>query len=359
LKATLALHNKQLPPSLNFKQPNPNIDFGSSPFYVNTELRSWEQPAGDGVRRAGVSAFGFGGTNFHVVLEEYIPGRLQAPRATVTTSHASAAEPATVVSRPVAAKPPLQGALVMGAASKAELQQRLTAFAASDTAPPEGAPRAADLAAEHRLAVSFADGDELKTRLQRVQQAFKADQPQVWKALQSQGIFYRAGSRPKVAFLYTGQGSQYPNMLADLRAREPIVEATFDEADRVMAKLIGGSLSDIIFVDPDDANAVQRAEQALRQTEITQPAILTVDMALTRLYAAYGIEPDMVMGHSLGEYGALVAGGALPFEHALEAVSARGREMAAVSMDDNGLMAAVFAPLEQIQEVVDAVPVTR
>ena len=113
-----------------------------------------------------------------------------------------------------------------------------------------------------------------------------------------------------------------------------------------MTPLLGKPLSEFIFVDQADADAVAKAEEDLRQTAITQPAVLAVDLALTRLLAAYGIEPDMTMGHSLGEYGALVAAGALPFADALEAVSARGREMTRVSMDDNGRMAAVFAPLD-------------
>ena len=91
---------------------------------------------------------------------------------------------------------------------------------------------------------------------------------------------------------------------------------------------------------------MSKADEDLRQTAITQPAVLAIDLALTRLLAAYGIQPDMTMGHSLGEYGALVASGALPFEDALEAVSARGRGMTRVAVADNGKMAAVFAPLD-------------
>ena len=102
---------------------------------------------------------------------------------------------------------------------------------------------------------------------------------------------------------------------------------TFAEADRVMTPLLGKPLSEFIFVDHADADAVAKAEEDLRQTAITQPAVLAIDLALTRLLAAYGIEPDLTMGHSLGEYGALVAAGALPFADALEAVSARGRGM--------------------------------
>ena len=108
-------------------------------------------------------------------------------------------------------------------------------------------------------------------------------------------------------------------------------------------------------MDSTDANAVAKAEDDLRQTAITQPAVLATDLALTRLLAAYGIEPDFTMGHSLGEYGALVAAGALPFADSLEAVSARGRGMTQVAMEDNGRMAAVFAPLEEVERILKTV----
>ena len=121
-----------------------------------------------------------------------------------------------------------------------------------------------------------------------------------------------------------------------------------------MTPLLGRPLSEFIFIDGEDPEAVARLEHQLLQTEITQPAVLATDWALTRLLAAYGIEPDMVMGHSLGEYGALVAAGALTFGAALEAVSARGREMAHLSVEDNGAMAAVMGPLEEIERIVAA-----
>jgi acyl transferase domain-containing protein len=155
--------------------------------------------------------------------------------------------------------------------------------------------------------------------------------------------------------MYTGQGSQYANMLQVIRATEPIVAETFAEADRVMTPLLGKPLSKFIFVDQADADAVAKAEDDLRQTEITQPAVLAIDLALTRLLAAYGIEPNFTIGHSLGEYGALVAAGALPFTDSLEAVSARGRGMTQVAMDDNGRMAAVFAPLEEVERILKTI----
>src|SRR6476661_3811713 len=144
-------------------------------------------------------------------------------------------------------------------------------------------------------------------------------------------------------------------MLRTLRDTEPIVAQTFAEADRVMIPLLGKPLTDFVFVDQADTSAVAKCDEDLRQTEITQPAVLAIDLALTRLLAAYGIEPDMTMGHSLGEYGALVASGALPFEDALEAVSARGRGVTRVAVADKGKMAAVFAPLEDIERILKTV----
>ena len=122
-----------------------------------------------------------------------------------------------------------------------------------------------------------------------------------------------------------------------------------------MTPLLGKPLTDYIFVDQSDADAVAKAEEDLRQTEITQPTVLTIDLALTRMLAAYGIHPDMTMGHSLGEYGALVASGSLTFEDALGAVSARGRGMTQVAVDDTGKMAAVFAPLAEVERILKTI----
>jgi acyl transferase domain-containing protein/NADP-dependent 3-hydroxy acid dehydrogenase YdfG len=354
LKAVLALDEKQLPPSLGFERPNPNIDFANSPFYVNRELRPWRAD-GDDLRRAGVSAFGFGGTNFHLVLEEYVPGRSPA----ITARHQAAVATAEADGRPLAeARPPLRGVLLLGADSEAELRQRLQKArdaaelgSASSPAPPE----AAALAAPWRLALDYQDADQLAAKAGQAATALDSGQRKSWNALASRGIYLGTGAAPKVAFLYTGQGSQYVNMLRDLRDLEPVVAETFAEADAVMEPLLGRPLSELICVASDDKQALAEADELLRQTAITQPAVLTVDVALTRLLATYSIVPDMVMGHSLGEYGALVAAGCLDFDQALIAVSARGNEMTRVSVEDNGKMAAVFAPLETIESILESV----
>ncbi|WP_201329307.1 ACP S-malonyltransferase, partial [Nostocoides australiense] len=204
-----------------------------------------------------------------------------------------------------------------------------------------------------RVAVDYGDAAELAGKLDKLVKAMASGAPAAFKLLRQQGVFVGRGPAPKVAFLYTGQGSQYVNMLKDLAANEPVVKATFDEADRVMTPLLGGRpLTSYIFIDGDDKDAVDQLNKQLMQTEITQPAVLATDLSLTRLLAAYGVHPDMVMGHSLGEYGALVAAGSLSLESALEAVSARGNEMKKVSVADNGAMAAMFGPLTAIEELV-------
>jgi acyl transferase domain-containing protein/acyl carrier protein len=352
LKASLALRDRVLPPSLNFTRPNPNIDFTRSPFAVNTELREWPTPD-CGVRRAAVSAFGFGGTNFHAVLEEYVPGRLD--RESRRASVAVPAPGASIVSGPRAS---LRGAVLVGASSRAELVARLDALreaAEAGHVPDPGPPLASDLGLPERVGIDFEHAKDLAEKAGRAARAVASAHPGAWKPLRAKGVFRGSGSRPKLAFLYTGQGSQYVNMARALWESEPVVRATFDEADRVMAPLLGRPLSEHVFVDPADLPAVARAEQALKQTAITQPAVLATDIALTRVLASFGMEPDMVMGHSLGEYGALVAAGVLPFADALEAVSTRGREMTKVSVGDTGKMAAVFGPVAEIEQVLRTV----
>ncbi len=353
LKAILALDEKQLPPSLGFERPNPNIDFASSPFYVNQELKPW-QAQGNDLRRAGVSAFGFGGTNFHLVLEEYVPGRSSAVIGErVSVGATSEGDGPTVEPRP-----PLRGVQLLGADSEAGLQrllQQVRHAAEAGNAPVPAPPQAADLLAPERLSIDYGNAAELAAKAGKAHQALDSAKPKTWSLLAAQGVYRGSGPPAKVAFLYTGQGSQYVNMMRGLRDRESIVAETFAEADAVMEPLLGRPLSELVFVDGNDQEKVAEASAQLRQTAITQPAVLTVDVAMTRLLAAYGIEPDMVMGHSLGEYGAMVAAGALGFDAALAAVSARGNEMTRVSVEDCGAMAAVFAPLEEIERVIESV----
>ena len=179
-KAVMSLHEKVIPPSLNFARPNPDIDFSRSPFRVNTDLREWERPEA-GVRRAGVSAFGFGGTNFHTVLEEYVP----EPGDGGAKTYAAPEAKAPPVTASVRAPGPARGAAVIGAATEAELGERLAGLA-SDAAqgriPPAEPPSQDALRAPERVAIDFATAEELRDKAVRAQKALTGDDA-VWKLL--------------------------------------------------------------------------------------------------------------------------------------------------------------------------------
>ena len=192
------------------------------------------------------------------------------------------------------------------------------------------APSAAALRAPERIAIDYADGEDLVAKAELALRALQASDPPRGRRCAAAGSTAAAARRRQGRLPLHRPGlavRQHAGRAARRASRS--WPSSFDEADAIMAPLLEGRpLTDVIFADPADAAAMARAEEELRRTEITQPAVLTVDIALTRLLGEYGIAPDIVMGHSLGEYGALVAAGALSFEAALEAVSARGREMA-------------------------------
>ncbi len=362
LKAALALHTKTLPPSANFHRPNPDIDFEHIPFYVNTETRPWENLPGE-IRRAGVSSFGFGGTNFHLVMEEWVPGLLTSETKVFPGIElAAAAQPDSTGDKLLTVEtinrmPTYRGLLFLGAPSKNELRAGLQSVlddAREGRVPQPFVPPAADLRQPERIAIDYGDAVELVKRAEKALAAVEADSASAWQALNAQGVYRGSGVPGKLAFLFPGQGSQYVNMLKDLCEAEPVVADTFKEADQIMTPILGRPLTSYIYVKGDE-ESLKAAETALRDTAITQPAMLTANVAMLRLMQKYGYRPDLVIGHSLGEYAALVAAEVMTFAEALEVVSARGREMKKVSMEDNGCMAAVSAPIELVEKILGQV----
>jgi malonyl CoA-acyl carrier protein transacylase len=364
LKVIMALNEKILPPSVNFTRPNPQIDFTHLPFAVVTEQRPWPKAEGE-IRRGCVSAFGFGGTNFHMVIEEHIPGLLTSDSRSFPGVEMRGAVP---VPQPAFAQPMMAegdrinlaaygGLIFLNAHNAEELKQRLTAVIAdakNGHLPPTEAPSPEALGQPERLAIEYTGAEELIKRAEKALKAFDNPAPNAWQPLTAQGVYRGSGKPGKVAFLFPGQGSQYVNMLRELCNFEPLVANTFREADEVMTPILGKPLTSFIFVEGDEAS-LAKAEVDLRNTTITQPAMLTANIALMRLMKKFGFKPDLVIGHSLGEYAALVAAGVLTFAEALQVVSARGREMAKVSWEDNGCMAAVSGPLKDVENILKTI----
>jgi malonyl CoA-acyl carrier protein transacylase len=388
LKAALALKVGVLPPSINVRTLNPRIDWAKAPFKVQTQAQPWPRPAGH-PRRAAVSSFGFGGTNFHIVLEEHVPGLLTSQREPASTTkppiapiaqtvRSSVESVQSVVSSVVASAtidlPAFQAAakrlapleaepVVIDAAAAPGLVPQMAGWKADFLQAGQGDRvrevlhpiTAAGLEAQARVAFSVADLADVPRKLAQAQEA--ATNPAKARLAFQQGVYLNEG-RPqgKVAFLFPGQGTQYVNMLRDLSRKYEVVRNTFEEADQVLLdELDGVRLTDILWPTPDTPEAQAASERKLQLTEFTQPAVLAADVAILRLLRQWGIQPDVVAGHSLGEYGALVAADVLTFADALHAVAARGREMAHVEVPDLGKMASVSADWHAVTEMVRSV----
>jgi phthiocerol/phenolphthiocerol synthesis type-I polyketide synthase E len=291
IKASLVLLHKQIPPSVNFQKPNPQIDFAKSPFFVNTRLM--ELGSHPGPLRASVSSFGVGGTNAHIVLEE------PPPREAGTGSR-----PWQLV--PVSAKKP---------AVLEEGCHRLKSFLEShpDTNLADAAYslKVGRKAFSHRRIIVCRDVPDA------VQKLTVPKAP--WVVTQQSD-----GPAPGVIFMFSGQGSQYAGMGKELYQSEPVFRAAVDACAGILEPLLPTDLRRVIYSGADEIEA--RRDQ-LNQTAWAQPALFTVEYALARLWQDWGIRPKAMVGHSIGEYVAACLAGVLSLEAALAVVAARGRLM--------------------------------
>ena len=364
LKAALALQHGHIPPSIKVQTLNPRIEWAKNPFSVATSGADWPRPEGH-PRRAAVSSFGFGGTNFHVVLEEHVPGALKraAPAAQAASTPSASMNDTSAFEAHMQTAGHLEAqAMVLDGDTAAQTVASLPASVSF--AETGDGPRIRDLfyettkaglVAERRVGIAPASVDEIPKKLELAQKA--AANPAVAKLAFQQGVFINQGApQGKVAFLFPGQGTQYVNMGRDLAKKYAVVAHTFQEADEVLFdELDGVKLTDILWPTPDTPENQKASSEKLKLTEFTQPAVLAMDVAILRLLKQWDIQPDVVAGHSLGEYGALVAAGVLSFADALHAVAARGREMANVDLPDLGKMASIPADWETVSAALEQV----
>ncbi|MGE5828014.1 MAG: SDR family NAD(P)-dependent oxidoreductase [Micromonosporaceae bacterium] len=287
IKTVLAIEHGLIPPSLHFERPNPKLALETSPFYVNAALAKW-QPA-EGPRRAGVSSFGIGGTNAHAVLE-------QAPER-MPLAHEPRTQLLQVSARTETALTALTERLAEHLAGNPQLDLADVAYTL----------RVGRRELPHRAAVvatTTADAAAALTDRKRRIAATVPPQP------------------PRVAFLFSGQGSQYAGMGAQLYRSEPVYRRTVDECLQLLDRDLHTQLRELLLGDPSAA-----ATETLSQTALTQPALFIVEYALAQLWLSWGVRPDGMIGHSIGEYVAATVAGVFSLPDALALVAARGRLM--------------------------------
>jgi acyl transferase domain-containing protein/NAD(P)-dependent dehydrogenase (short-subunit alcohol dehydrogenase family)/acyl carrier protein len=391
IKLALALSKKIMPPSINYKTSNPNIAFGKIPFRVVTDAIAWPEGIDGNPRRGNASAFGFGGTNFHATFEEdtgdnglpelkkyYTSANFtQKGNAEIMkeSQHVNDVNALTTVCDYTHKRyelseenyKKLEGeAVIIGGSSWNDINEKLAKLKQEISGSRIGLR---DLTKrfniesntmDYRLGIAAFSIDEFVSKFKSVPEGF--DNLKRRMVLKNKGIFFgehlleKKKSLGKICFMFPGQGTQYVNMLKDLYNKYKVVKDSFDEADRVMYDIMGKGISEIFFQNDDSSEAeLAAAEDLLRPTEITQPGVLTADFAMFRLLRSFGIMPDVVIGHSLGEYGALIASGVISFRDALHAVAARGREIANIKWDDVGKMLSIPAPVEKTEELLKGI----
>ncbi len=329
IKVVLSLENELLPQHLHFQNPSPHIPWDRLPVEVVKEATAWERNGRP--RIAGISSFGFAGTNAHVILSE-APEEAARP--------AAAASP---VEQPVDRRFSI---LPLSARTPDALVQVADQYRSWLTAHPEATLADVCFTAgvgrahlEHRAALVVNSRETAVELLGAVTD----DRP-------APGLVRgESHDTPKTAWLFTGQGSQYPGMARELYDTEPVFAKTLDRCAEVIADVLEKPLLEIIF-DTDGPDG----EEALRHTSYAQPALFAVEMGLARLWQSWGFEPDVVLGHSVGQYSAACVAGVFSLTDGALLMAERGRLFG--SLPAGGRMVAVFTAAERVESLTDEFP---
>ena len=341
IKVALAMQHQELPPHLHFQQANPYMALEGTPFAIPTQRQPWTVK---GTRMAGISAFGFGGTNCHLVMEEAHPefsGSI--PAQTITQEH----PPLPLSELNESAR--TMHLLTLSAKTEPALQDLAIAYQNFLAKHPQ-----VDLADvcftantgrshfDQRLAVLADSPAQMQARLEAF---IQGDAPEGGVR-----VSRTRRTRPKVAFLFTGQGAQYVEMGRKLYETQPVFRTAMEHCDRLLRPHLDLPLLEVIYPEQPDAEIAA----LLDHTAYTQPALFALEYALAQLWQSWGVEPTLVMGHSVGEYAAACIAGVFSLEDGLKLIAARARLMQALPM--TGAMVAVFASQEQVQAAIQAYP---
>ena len=352
INASLALFHKVLPPTIGIETPNPNLDLRDGPFRLCTDARPWIHAHPQQPRRAGVSAFGFGGTNFHTVLEAYDNNVATGPsvgfrdwpvelflwRAESTAKLAAQLDD-------------LEAALAAGARPHlSDLSHALVRACESRAALPSSA-------ADSRLAIVATSHDDLREKMRLARAAVSSGKPGLENP---RDVFFESStpwSGAPVAFLFPGQGAQSPGMLRELAVVFPEVRQAFDEFDRALTAAGRPPVGPLVFPPAMFSEADrEEASRRLTETDVAQPAMGAACIAMLRLFRSFGCEPSSLGGHSFGELVALHAAGVYGAAALAQLSSERGRLMSEAGAGQTGAMAALRAGRADTDHLLREVP---
>lgn len=319
IKAAMSLHSEQIPATLHYKKSNPQIDFENSPFFVCDSLRQW--PRGEESRLAGVSSFGVGGTNAHIVLGE-------APDSVCDVECSTEGNGLPVSILPVSGK--TEAAML---ANVDQLAQYLTSNQELELVDVANTLQNGRSEFAYRSAVVVADIQDAAETLA----AAKA--PRFVKRKSS-------SAKREVVFMFPGQGAQYVRMGQNLYDTSPVFKRSFDHCCDLLLPLLNRDLRDVMFPENGDEEA---ASEILRNTRFTQPALFALGYSLAQVWLAWGIEPNYVMGHSIGEFAAACVAGVFSLEDGLKMIAERGRAMEALP---GGCMMSVRLPGKTVEPML-------
>ncbi len=329
VKVALQLWKRQLVPSITAEQPNPHIDFEVTPFAVQRNLEPWQISAGQSSqalpRRAGVNSFGVGGSNVHIILEE-------GPHRKVNKDGVPDAN-----DRPM-------HLIAISANQSAGVERQVSKWTQflADCPPSELANVAYSKNTGHRILASrtalLCSGDP-QSPTQSVAN---------FREIQSSRRVEEGSTEPvstQLAMLFSGQGAQYPRMLERLYRCSPVFKRALDECDSLYTAVANGSLNAMVF-----SGASEERNHPIHQTGFTQPALFSIQYSLYQLWSSWGVRPDYLMGHSIGEVAAFCVAGGCSLQDGIRLVEARGRLMQ--SLPAGGGMSSIEASVEEVEELI-------
>ena len=355
IKVLLAMKHKKLPTIVNFKELNPRINLKDSPFYIIDQTQEWKKlktESGEEIpRRAGVSSFGIGGVNAHIVIEEapfQVKNQKEVPNSRVYIQSKLKNDNDSVA--PLQEENNLEHSLHLLTLS-AKTEKALSELVVRYQNYLEEEKNDSELGDicytanigrshfNHRLAVIASNQQELVEKLLQ----YKAGEEVVGIC---SGELPKNSNTPKIAFLFTGQGSQYVNMGKELYEESSVFREAIDRCDEILGKFQTTSLKEIFYPVKED----ESHSSLLNQTAYTQPALFAVEYALAQLWQSWGIKPELVMGHSVGEYVAATVAGIFSLEEGLKLIAERGRLMQ--ELPSGGGMVAVMASESRVKTLI-------